>query len=77
MKAIGRRRKRRLRRRRGRGYVDRAGIERVDAGENLDQRRLAGAVLAEQRDDFAGADVDARVGRAPACRRTASTCRAL
>ena len=31
---------------------------RVDAGENLDQRRLAGAVLAEQRMDLAATDVE-------------------
>ena len=40
---------------------DGAGVERVDAGEDLDERRFAGAVLAEQRDDLAGADVDARI----------------
>ena len=31
-----------------------AGIGLVDAGQHLDQRRLAGAVLAEQRQDLAG-----------------------
>src|SRR4030095_17060772 len=29
---------------------------------DLDERRLARAVLAEQRDDFASADLDSRVG---------------
>ena len=33
----------------------------MDAGEDLDERGFAGAILAEQRDDLAGADVDARV----------------
>ena len=28
----------------------------VDAGDRLDQRRLAGAVVADQADDLAGAD---------------------
>ena len=40
----------------------------VRAGEDLDQRRLAGAVLAEQRDDLAGRDREARHRRARARR---------
>ena len=39
----------------------RAGVERMDAGEDLDERRLAGAVLAQERHDLACADVDPRV----------------
>ena len=35
-----------------------AGVRRVDTGEDFDQRRLAGAVLAEQRVDFAAPDVE-------------------
>jgi len=35
-----------------------AGIARVDAGEQLDQRRLAGAVLADQRECLAGTRVE-------------------
>src|ERR1051325_4353474 len=34
---------------------DLAGVCAVDPGDDLDQRRLAGAVLAEQPDDLAGA----------------------
>src|SRR5204863_2495121 len=36
---------------------DGARVERVDPCENLDERGLAGAVFAEQRDNFARADV--------------------
>ena len=50
--------------------ADGAGVERVDAGQNLDQRRLARAVLAEERENFAGveghADVRQRLGAAEA-----------
>ena len=35
----------------------------VDAGEDLDQRRLAGAVVADQRHDLAGVDVEVDVGQ--------------
>ena len=38
-------------------------IERVDAGEDLDERRFARAVLAEQRDDLAASDAERRVGK--------------
>ena len=38
-----------------------AGIQRVDAGEDLDQRGLACAVLAEQRQDLAGAELEVNV----------------
>ena len=38
--------------------ADLAGVGAMDAGEDLDQRRLAGAVLAEQRMHLAGADVE-------------------
>jgi hypothetical protein len=37
---------------------DRAGVLRVHAGEDLHQRRLAGAVLADERVDLAGAQVE-------------------
>ena len=40
-------------------------IGRVVAGERLDQRRLAGAVLADERVDLAGADLDRRVDQRP------------
>ena len=36
------------------GSLDAALVGDIDAGENLDQRRLSGAVLAEQRVDLAG-----------------------
>jgi hypothetical protein len=42
---------------RGRG----TGVGRVVAGERLDQRRLAGAVLAHERMDLAGLDRERRV----------------
>ena len=41
--------------------ADLAGIGGVDAGEDLDQRRLAGAVLAEQRMHLAAPDVEVDV----------------
>ena len=37
---------------------DGSGIARIGAGENLDQRRFAGAVMADQRHDFAGMKID-------------------
>ena len=37
---------------------DLAGVRLIDAGDDLDQRRLARAVLAEQRVNLAGADVE-------------------
>ena len=37
---------------------DLAAIALVGAGENLDKRRLAGAVVAEQGDDLAGIEID-------------------
>ena len=41
--------------------ADLAGVGLQDAVDHLDQRRLAGAVLAEQRVDFARADREADV----------------
>ena len=38
-----------------------AGVGLVVAGEDLDQRRLAGAVLADERVDLTGGDVDADI----------------
>ena len=38
-----------------------AGVERMDTGEYLDQRRFARPVLAQERHDLARADVDPRV----------------
>ena len=40
------------------GDEDLAGVGLVDAAQNLHQRRLAGAVLADQADDLAGPDLD-------------------
>ena len=40
---------------------DVAGIALVGAGQDLDQRRLAGAVVAEQPDHLAGVEIDAGV----------------
>src|SRR5690606_28838772 len=37
---------------------DVAGIGLVDAAQDLHQRRFAGAVLADEADDFAGTDLD-------------------
>ena len=45
--------------------ADRARVRPVDAGDDLDQRRLAGAVLAQQRMDLAGTDVEADVVQRP------------
>ena len=47
-------------------------VGRDDAGHDLDQRRLAGAVLAEHRVDAAGLDHELGVLRARARRRSAS-----
>ena len=44
----------------------RARVGRVEPGEDLDERRLAGAVLADERDDLAGADGQWRRRRARA-----------
>ena len=44
---------------------DLAGIGLVHAGKDLDQRRLAGAVLAEKRMDLAAADVEIDVVERP------------
>ena len=41
---------------------DLAAVGRVDAGDALDQHRLAGAVVAGQRRDLAGGDVEVDVG---------------
>ncbi len=38
-----------------------AGIALVGAGQHLDQRGFAGAVVAEQADDFAGIEINAGV----------------
>ena len=46
--------------------LDRAGIGAVNAGDGLHQRRLAGAIVADQADHFAGLD---RRGRRHAARR--------
>ncbi len=35
-----------------------AGVGRIDAGQHLDQRRLAGAVLPEQRMHLAAPDIE-------------------
>ena len=56
------------------GEQDLAAIGLVDAGDDLDQRRFAGAVLAEQRMDFAGIERRATRPRAPAWRRSAWRC---
>ena len=42
---------------------DRAGARRMHAGEDLDQRRFAGAVVADQRHDLAGVHVEVDVGQ--------------
>ena len=55
------------------GHQDLAGIGLIDAAQDLHQRRLAGAVLADQADDLAGPDLDrhlvsAHGRRGSACR---------
>ena len=40
------------------GDADLALVGGIDAGEHLDQRRLAGAVVAEQPEHLAGGEVD-------------------
>ena len=42
---------------------DLAGVGLVDAGQRLDQRRLAGAVVADERDDLVGVDGEARAAQ--------------
>ena len=42
--------------------ADRAGVAGVDAGQDLHQRRLAGAVRAEERHHLAGLDDEIDVG---------------
>ena len=49
-----------------------AGVDRVDAGDRLDQRRLAGAVVTDQGGHLAG--VDARSRRRGARGRRRSSC---
>ena len=41
-----------------RGEPDRAAVDRQEACQALEQRRLAGPVRADQAEDFAGADVE-------------------
>ena len=57
-----------------------AGVRLVDAGEDLDERALAGAVLADERVDLAGPqlerDVVERLGRAEPLRDAGATARA-
>ena len=43
------------------GDPDLAGIGGVDAGQDLDQGRLAGAVVAEEAEDLAGLQVEADI----------------
>ena len=50
--------------------LDAALVGLVHAGEHLDQRGLAGAVLAEQAVHLAGPDLELRRRRAPARRGT-------
>ena len=45
---------------------DAAFVRIVEAREQLDQRRLAGAVLADQREHFAGVQREAQVAHRPA-----------
>ena len=44
--------------------LDRALVGAVDAGDHLDQRRLAGAVVADEGDHLAFADVEVDLGQA-------------
>ena len=69
MKAIGRRRSELVTSRPRKVTLPSSSV--VDARQDLDQRRLAGAVLAEKREDLAGFQRKADRDRAPACRRTA------
>ena len=56
----------------------RAGLGRIDAGDDLDQRALAAAVLAGEAVDFAGADLESPRRRARVRRRRRTvTCSAL
>ncbi len=48
---------------RGRRHADAAPVGRHDPGHDLDERRLAGAVLAEQGVDLAGSDVQVEVAQ--------------
>ena len=42
---------------------DRSGVLRVNTRENLDQRGLASAVVADERDDLAGENIEVDVGQ--------------
>ena len=55
---------------------DLARVDGVDAGDALDERRLAGAVVADERHDLARGRRGSRPRRAPARRRSASRPRA-
>ena len=47
-----------------------AGVGLLDAADDLHQRRLAGAVLAEQRDDLSGVHVEAHAAQRVNARKT-------
>ena len=49
-------------------------VDRVDAGDALDQRRLAGAVVADERHDLARAHLEVDVGRARRPSRSSCGC---
>ena len=55
------------------GALDVAVVERLLTGDHAQQRRLAGAVAADESDALAGADREARRGRAAECRPNASS----
>ena len=44
------------------GERDRSRVGRVDAGQDLGQRRLAGPVVADEGDDLTGGDVEVDLG---------------
>jgi hypothetical protein len=38
-------------------HLDRAGVRAIHAGKRLDERRFAGAIVAEQTEDFSRTDI--------------------
>ena len=58
------------------GDADLALVGGIDAGQDLDQRRLAGAVVAEEAEHLAGSEVEARPSRRRGRRRRSWRCRA-
>ena len=57
--------------------VNRPRVRAVDAGQHLHQRRFAGPVLADQRDDLAAIDVEVNLGQSHHAGKSFGDCRHL